>query len=135
MARASGNQIVTTDSGKAVVAKKVDRSEAMEVADMYLLKNLPRYLKRLNELAGGIRVVKEGKKGPIIYTEPPNYQALTYLIDRGLGKIPQRQEITGPEGGAVEVIPWLPTGMIPKEKDKEEEDIIEGEVTEVIDEE
>ena len=114
------NQIVISDTGKPVVAKTIDRAAAVDKAEMYVLKNLPKYLRKIQELAMGIMVEKDTRGGPKIYAEPPNLQALTYLADRGLGKIPQRHELTGADGGAVEVIPWLPAGAM-----------IEGEAEEV----
>ena len=106
------NRIVISDTGKPVVAKTIDRATAIDKAEMYIYRNLPKYFKKLHELAMGIAVVKDTKAGPKVYMEPPNLQALIYLADRGLGKIPQRHEITGQEGGPVEVIPWAPVGMI-----------------------
>lgn len=120
------NQIVISDSGKPVVAKTIDRAAAVDKAEMYVLRNLPKYLKKIQELAMGIAVVKDTKAGPKVYMEAPNLQALTYLADRGLGKIPQRHELTGEGGGPVTVLPWAPHAMIDEEKN-----IIEGEATEV----
>ena len=104
------NQIVVVD-GKAIVAKRISRSEAMEKAEMYVVKNLPKYLKKIHQLAMGIMAVKETKDGPMGYSIPPNQSALEYLVDRGLGRIPQRHEITGQEGGPMEFIPWMPAGI------------------------
>ncbi len=126
MDRNPRNQIVISDTGKPVVAKTIDRAEAVEKAEMYVLKNLPKYLRKIQELAMGVMVAKDTKLGPKIYAEPPNLQALTYLADRGLGKIPQRHELTGEGGGPVTVLPWAPAGMIDEDKN-----IIEGEATEV----
>jgi hypothetical protein len=33
---------------------------------------------------------------------------LEFLIEHGLGKVPQRHELTGEEGGPLEIVPWLP---------------------------
>ncbi len=121
----STNQIVISDTGKPVVAKTIDRATAVDKAEMYVLRNLPRYLKKIQELAMGIQIAKETKLGPKIYAEPPSLPALTYLADRGLGKIPQRHELTGEGGGPVTVLPWAPHDMVG------EGNIIEGEATEV----
>jgi hypothetical protein len=120
------NQIVISDSGKPVVAKTIDRAAAVDKAEMYVLRNLPKYLRKIQELAMGIQVAKDTKLGLKIYAEAPNLQALTYLADRGLGKIPQRHELTGEGGGPVTVLPWAPVGMLDEDKN-----IIEGEATEV----
>lgn len=109
--RPVSNQIVVVD-GKPVVARQISRKDAMARAEMFVAKNLTKYLKKLHELAFGVTAIKETKDGPLIYTVPPDRAALTYLIDRGLGKIPERHEITGPDGGAIEVLPWAPAGMI-----------------------
>ena len=105
------NQIVVVD-GKAIVAKRISRSEAMEKSEMYVVKNLPKYLKKIHQLAMGILAIKDTKDGPMVYSIPPNQSALEYLVDRGLGRIPQRHEITGEGGGAIEVIPWLPASSV-----------------------
>lgn len=115
------NQIIVVD-GQPRIAKQVDRAAAMELAEMYVVKNLPKYLKKLHALAMGIMAVKDTKDGPQAYAEPPSFAALTYLADRGLGRIPQRHEITGQDGGPIGVIPWLPRGMSP------EGEIIDAEV-------
>lgn len=51
-------------------------------------------------LARGVKVVD-----PIagaVYTTPPDRQAIEYLLNQGLGRPVQRQELTGSDGGAIE---------------------------------
>jgi len=42
-----------------------------------------------------------------IYLEPPDVRAATFLIENVIGKVPQRIEMSGPDGGPVRVIPWM----------------------------
>ena len=110
--------------------RRVTNKAAVDKAEAYVRRNLARYLKRLEGLAHGIvmaapsrrasesydvilRIKETGEErvvgsNLILYTTPPNLQALQYLSDRAMGKAPQRYEITGEEGGAIEIIPWLP---------------------------
>jgi len=119
-------EVIIAD-GRPVVATRVSRKEAMERAELFVAKNLPKYLKKLHELAMGITAVKDTKAGPKIYMEPPDRQALQYLIDRGLGKIPDRVELTGEDGGPMAIIPWMPKRLL-------DEQVIDGEARDVTDE-
>lgn len=56
-----------------------------------------------------------------VYRTLPDRQALIYLVNRGLGTPPQRYEITGDEGGPLEIVPWMPSEVIEGEIVKEEE--------------
>ncbi len=114
-----------------MVAQALTKEELREKAEMYNTKNLPKYMKKLHELAMGIVVQRIGKGGPQIYAISPDRAALTYLIDRGLGKTPDRQEITGKDGDALQmVIPWAPAAQI---EPPDDENTVEAEVT-VLDE-
>ena len=42
-----------------------------------------------------------------VYLEPPDVRAATFLIENVIGKVPQRIEMSGPDGGPVRVIPWM----------------------------
>ncbi len=124
-------QIVQTDDGP-VVAQQLTKEELREKAEMYNVKNLPKYMKKLHELAMGIVVQRIGKGGPQIYAIAPDRAALEYLLNRGLGKTPDRHEITGAEGEAVQmVIPWAPVVQI--ERTGDDDNVVEAEVT-VLDE-
>ena len=107
------NQIVVVN-GRPQVVKTIDRAEAMEKAEMFVVRNLPKYLKKMHELAlGGFYVQKTDQKGNLkVYTALPDRAAIEYLIERGLGKIPQRHEITGEGGGPLEVLPWAPASLL-----------------------
>lgn len=127
VARPADNRIVIAD-GQPRVAKVIDRATAMDKAEMYVVRNLPKYLKHLHMLAlGKLWAVKNTKEGPQVYAIPPDRAALEYLIERGLGKVPQRHEITGQDGGAIEIIPWAPVGMIIEGESKD----VTGEPTEL----
>ncbi len=118
--RLSDAEIVPVRQGGKLV--KVSQHEAIRRAELYVTQKLPKYLKKLEELANGIVVMKPNKRGvPVVYSVPPDRQALEYLVDRGMGKPPQRFEFTG-EGGPKEPIPWAPAP-----------DVIEAEVRDVTD--
>ena len=106
--------VALSEKGEPKVVRRITRKEAMEKADMYLLKNLPKYLKHLHALAVGIktrRVTGDGKE--VVYDVAPDRQALEYLLERGMGKIPQKMELTGEDGGGVKIIPWMPMSALP----------------------
>ena len=124
-------QIVQTDDGP-VVAQALTKEELREKAEMYNTKNLPKYMKKLHELAMGIVVQRISKGGPQIYAIAPDRAALEYLLNRGLGKTPDRTEIVGADGESVQmVIPWAPVVQI--ERTGDEDEVIEAKVT-VLDE-
>ena len=125
--RGAPNQIIVVD-GQPKVAKVISRAEAMEKAELYIVKRLPRYLRKLHDLAMGVFAVKDTKEGPKIYTTPPDRTALEYLVNRGLGSLPQRHEVTGQDGGPMAVIPWMPASAL---SPVDESKVIEGEVTNV----
>lgn len=106
--------------------KVVNQKEAVERAEMYVAKNLAKYLKKLEELAMGVTVMKESKKGePMIYVEPPDRQALEYLIDRGMGKSPQSFEVKAGHEAEVPLLPWAPHERLGQG------DIVDGEAKEI----
>ena len=97
------------DKGGASLSSKKRRKIA-DRTESYIIKHLPDFIGKLEELAMGITIQKvDGRTGEInIYTRPPDRQALEFLIEHGLGKVPQRHELTGGEGGPLEIIPWAP---------------------------
>lgn len=55
---------------------------------------------KLFELSEGVLVeTSSGEDEPTVYRTPPDRQALTYLVDRIMGKPPQALEHSGPNGG------------------------------------
>ncbi len=44
----------------------------------------------------------------VIYKTKPDLQALKALVDRGMGKVVEKVEITGEEGGAIGILAWSP---------------------------
>ncbi len=119
-------QVVQTDDGP-VVAQQLTKEDLREKAEMFNTKHLPKYMKKLHELAMGIVVQRIGKGGPQIYAIAPDRAALEYLLNRGLGKTPDRHEITGADGESVQmVIPWAPVAALEAPDD---ENTVEGEVT------
>lgn len=69
-----------------------------------------------------------------IYMREPDYKALAFLIENVIGKVPQRVEMTGKDGGPVRVVPWMTTqeamrmGLLGD--DAEEEEPVDAEFTE-----
>lgn len=54
------------------------------------------------ELGNGVAVQEIDKDGSInVYTRPPDYKALAYLIDRIMGRPTERKEISGPDNGPI----------------------------------
>ena len=108
----------------------IDRRGAIEKAEAWARNRLTGNLKKLFELAAGVYIVAPAPKGQkpgylilrnaesgqeevlgfglVVYRTAPNLAALQYLVDRGMGKVPSRIEITGDEGGAIQIIPWMP---------------------------
>lgn len=127
MSTSQQRQVVQTDDGP-VVAKQVDKAELREKAELYATKNLGKYIKKMHALAMGITVVKVTKGGTTVYVEPPDRQALQYLIDRVLGKTPDHIEIE--TDGVQMVIPWAPVKAI---EAPEDDKAVEAKVT-VLDE-
>ena len=118
--------------------QRISNKEAIEKAETHVRKwgNLKRHLKKIEELAMGVYMVAPQRKGGpsqlilrdsdtgkeellgeglTIYQTEPSLQANQYLIDRALGKTPQRYEIETEVGGAVSIIPWLPEIEAPTE--------------------
>ena len=124
--------------------RRVTSKMAVEKAEAHVRRRLKKYIIGLEELAKGVVIAEPAKRGYgydvvlrdsetgeervvgrnlTLYTTPPNLAALQYLSDRAMGKVPQRYEITGDEGGPVEVIPWMPpAGYIVEGKYKVLED-------------
>ncbi len=123
---------VPDDTSKQV-AKRIRRKDAIERAEMFTARHLPKYLRRLEELAHGIEVEEARADGEtVVYAVGPDRQALQYLIERGMGKVPQRVELTGDEGGPMEILPWAAAGALTEVEDIE---VLEGEVLNAKDEE
>lgn len=123
---------VQADTSKQV-AKRIRRKDAIERAEMFTARHLPRYLKRLEELAHGIEMAEvRGDGETVVYAVSPDRQALQYLIERGMGKVPQRVELTGDEGGPMEILPWAAAGAL---TDVDEVEVLEGEFKEVTEDE
>ncbi len=92
-----------------VQPKRIRHKQAIEKAEMYAARNLPKYLKLLEGLARGVLVVEENKKGEEeVYRTIPDRQALQYLTDRGMGKPVNKTEITGEDGTPIVITPYVP---------------------------
>ena len=94
--------------------KTISRKEALDRAEMHCARKLPIYLDTLEKLAlGEVLVAKTTKDGDmVVFQQPPDPKSLMYLIDRGLGKIAQRYELTGDQGGPLKVVAWAEAEVI-----------------------
>jgi hypothetical protein len=110
--------------------KKFDElKKLMDIPEVEALlrARLPVLIQRMFDLAEGIVCVdyvvdpETGEEVPRAYKVPPDRQALQFLIENAIGKVPQRLEMTGKGGGPVQVIPWAPTTAFI------EDGVIEGE--------
>ena len=126
----------------------VDRRTAIEKAEGWARKQLQGNLRRLVELARGVYAVGPAPKGQrprylvlrdpesgheevigfgiVVYKTVPNLAALQYLVDRGMGKVPTRVEITGADEGPVQFMPWRPELVAAVEVDYIEGELVEG---------
>lgn len=76
---------------------------AIQQAEKRIRDRLPELIDRMFELADGVLVEEVSITGRSIYQRAPDYKALSYLIDRIMGKPTERKEITGADGGPVDV--------------------------------
>lgn len=111
--------------------RKITRKEAVEKAEAFAARNLPKYLKVLENLAFGIwtEEIIDGEHR-MVYQKAPSREAAQYLIDRGMGKAPQRYEVTGEEGGPMQFAAWAPSAK-PALPEPEEGDTIDAEFTDI----
>jgi hypothetical protein len=73
-------------------------------AEGRIVDRLPQLIDNLFSLADGVTVQEETPQGgPRVYTRPPDRQANEYLINRIMGKPTERKEVSGPEGGPIQV--------------------------------
>lgn len=75
---------------------------------------LPTLIQRMFDLAEGVIMVEtrtdkdSGELVQRVYQCAPDRQALQFLIENVIGKTPQRIEMTGKDGEAMQIIPWMP---------------------------
>lgn len=113
--------------------KRLTEKQAVTKAEHRVRRSLARHIAKLEELAKGVYIVEPTRKGHTpkqlilrdtetgeeevlgfglaIYKTLPSREALQYLIDRGMGKPPQRQELTGAEGTAIQIVPWATSNI------------------------
>ena len=71
-------------------------------AEKKIADRLPWLVDQALELAEGVVIQERDRDGtPRIYQRPPDIKAITYLVDRIMGKPTDRREISGPEGGTI----------------------------------
>lgn len=109
---------VTQPGDETALTKEEQESLAalmgLEDVDKVIRGMLPVLIDRMLELALGVCIQdtkvnpKTGAIEQKVFRVPPDRQALQYLMENVIGKVPQRVELTGKDGGAVEVVPWMP---------------------------
>lgn len=68
-------------------------------AEKRIADKLPDLIDRMFELSEGVLVEEIDREGtPRIYQRPPDYKAISYLVDRIMGKPTERHELTGEDG-------------------------------------
>lgn len=99
-------QFVKGHAGGPGRPKKADKhAGAVARAEKKIAENLPQLIDNMLELAAGVTVQEVDKEsGLTVYTKPPDRQANEYLINRIMGKPTERQEVSGANGGAIEVV-------------------------------
>lgn len=77
-----------------------------------IAKKLPTLLQAIYDLAVGVYIGEEGEDGTVrVYRERPDRQALQWLLERVLGKTPERHELVALDNVAM-VIPWAPASAV-----------------------
>lgn len=116
-------------------------------AEAKIFDNLDALLDAMLALALGHKVMTsryDKDSGDVVTTVwdvPPDYKALAFLIENVIGKVPSRVELTGKDGGAVRVIPWMTTeeavkmglraSIAAESEEDDEEEPLEGEFTQL----
>jgi hypothetical protein len=102
----------------------------IEEAERAIQKQLPALIDRLTDLAMGVLVAviepherENPETGEIevvpeqrIYRLQPDKDALKYLTERVLGRVPQRVELKGTVDNTFTVIPWMPRDAAEEKK-------------------
>ena len=85
--------------------KKAEKFEtAIGKAERRICDRLPELIDNLFVLAKGVVVQEIDDDGVVdVYSKPPDRQANEYLINRIMGKPTERTELTGEDGGPIEV--------------------------------
>lgn len=70
---------------------------AIQQAERRIADRLPELVDRMFELASGVLVEEVSIDGRSIYQRPPDYKAISYLLDRIMGKPTERKEHSFPK--------------------------------------
>ena len=81
-------------------AKRDKNGTAIQQAERRIRDRLPELVDRMFELANGV-LVEVSIDGRSVYQRAPDYKALSYLIDRIMGKPTERKEVSGPDGAPI----------------------------------
>lgn len=100
--------------------KRDKHATAIDSAERLIRDRLPELVDLAFTRARGVMVKDVTLDGTVEYYEtPPDLKAITYLMDRVMGKPTERQVVTGPNGGPVQV-------NVTKLTDEELRAIVEG---------
>ena len=76
----------------------------IDAAKDRIVQVMPSLIDNMLVLANGVKVQDIDDDGNVVtYTKPPDRQANEYLINRIMGKPTEVQEISGPDGGPIEL--------------------------------
>ena len=80
---------------------------AIAKAEKRIADNLPMLIDKALELAEGVLVedINIVTMQKSVYQKPPDLGSIKYLVDRIMGKPTERQEISGQDGGPIELRP------------------------------
>lgn len=100
---------MATKGGRRPGAGRKPNSEKFETqinkAHSIIKKNWEDILMGLIELAKGVTIEEtDPVDGQVtVFKKAPDFKAASYLVDRVMGKPTQKQEITGEDGGPIQV--------------------------------
>ncbi len=81
----------------------VKHAGAITKAEKQIADRLPQLIENMFLLADGVLVEELIDGKPFVFKRPPDRAANEYLLNRIMGKPTERQEHSGPDGGAIPV--------------------------------
>jgi hypothetical protein len=103
----------------------------LEEAEDRIRAELPALIDRLLDLARGVLVYEEEGPNGVerVYRIPPDFKALSYLLDRVMGRPAQRMEMSGEGLSLPTIITMMPraeaiaAGLLNAPREQEEEEL------------
>lgn len=87
------------------VVGQVRNVRGVSQAEKRIVEKLPDLVERMLELAEGVTIQDENRKGePVVYKKPPDRQAAEYLIDIIMKSVEKRASDVGTTVKIIEVI-------------------------------